>query len=101
MSMKTDKKRPEVYSCAQVSTLPLSESVIPKRPKYDPFMAQTWSSHGPSNGFVLNLNQCAKGCSMLNFTILDQSHSALFLEMAKIWRKHGLNMVLQIGFPLT
>ena len=28
-----DKTRPEVYSCARVSTLPLSESVIPEMAK--------------------------------------------------------------------
>ena len=30
-------------------------------------MAKTWSTHGPSNWFFLNLNQCAQGCSMPNF----------------------------------
>ena len=44
-------------------------------PKYDNFIAKTWSSHGPSNGIFLNLNQCAKGCSMLNFTLLAKSCS--------------------------
>ena len=29
-----------------------------KSPKYGPFMAKTWSSHGPSNWFFLNHNQC-------------------------------------------
>ena len=68
--MYHNKTRPEVYSCAQVSTLPLSESVIIEMAKNDPFMAQTWSSHGPSNWFFMTHNQCAQGCSIPNFTIL-------------------------------
>ena len=48
-------------------------------------MAKTWSSHGPSNWFFLNNNQCSQGWSMPNFTILGVSQSPLFLEMAKIW----------------
>ena len=35
-----------------------------KGPKYGPFMAKTWSSHGPSNLIFLNLNHFAEGCSM-------------------------------------
>ena len=65
------------------------------------FYGKTWSLHGPSNWFYLNLNQCAKGCTMQNFMILDVSHSPLFLEMGKIWPfwpEHGPHMVLQIGF---
>ena len=65
-----------------------------KWPKYGPFMAKPWSSHGPSNWFFLNHNQCAQGCSMPNFTFLGVSHSPLFLEMAKIWPFYGQNMVL-------
>ena len=56
-----------------------------KLPKYGPFMAKTWSSHGLSNWFFLNHNQCAQGGSMPNFTIQGVSHSPLFLEMAKKW----------------
>ena len=43
-----------------------------------PFMAKTWSSPGPWNWFFLNLNQCAQGCSMPNFTLLGVSCSPLF-----------------------
>ena len=57
------------------------------------FIAKTWSSNGPSNGFFLNLNQCAKGCSMQNFTFLGVSHSLLFPEIEKIWSFYGQNMV--------
>merc|ERR1711954_27216 len=60
-----------------------------KWPKYGPFMAKTWSSHGPSNWFFLNHNLCARGWSIQNFTIMGVSHSTLFLEMAKIWSSHG------------
>ena len=48
-----------------------------------PFMAKTWSSHCPSNWFLLNHNQCSQGWSIPNFTILGVSHSPLLLEMAK------------------
>ena len=68
--------------------------------KYGPFMAKTWSSHGPSNWFFLNHNQCAPGCSMPNFTILGVSNSPLFLEMAKTCPFYGQNKVLQICSPL-
>merc|ERR1711954_204191 len=64
------------------------------------FMAQTWSSHGPSNWFFLIHSQCAPGCSMPNFTILSVSNSPLFLEMAKIWSFYGQNMVLTGSFKL-
>ena len=46
-------------------------------------MAKTWSSHGPSNCFFLNHNQCSQGWSTPNFIILGVSHSPLFLKMAK------------------
>ena len=52
-------------------------------PKYDPFIAKTCSSNGPSNGFYLNFNQCSKGFSMPNFTLLAKSCSPLCLQMAK------------------
>ena len=44
--------------------------LILKCPKHCPFMAKTWSSHGPSNWFFLNLNLSAHGFSMPNFTLL-------------------------------
>ena len=46
--------------------------------KYVPFMAKTWSSHGPSNWFFLNLNQCAKGNSMPNFRVLASILTDIF-----------------------
>ena len=59
-------------------------------------MAPLWQKLGPSNWFLLNHNQCAKGGSMPYFTILDVSYSPLFLEMAnngpfmaKTWSSHG------------
>ena len=62
-----------------------------------PFMAKTWSSHGPLNGFFLNHNLCAQGCSMPNFTILGVSHSPLFSKnnqnMALLWPKNGPHLV--------
>ena len=72
-----------------------------KWPKYGPFMAKTWSSHGPLNQLFLNHNQCAQGCSMPNFTILDVSHSPLFLEMVEIWPFYGQKMVLTWSFKLV
>ena len=72
-----------------------------KWPKYGPFVAKTWSSHGPSNCFFLNHNQCAQGCSMPNFTNLGVSHCPLFLEMAKIWPFYGQNMVLTWSVKLV
>merc|ERR1712114_4390 len=75
--------------------------LFPKNGKYGSFMAKTWSSHGPSNWFFLNHNQCAPGCSMPNFTILVVSNSPLFLEMAQIWPFYGQNMVLTWSFKLV
>ena len=49
-----------------------------------PFMAKTWSSHGPSNLFFLNQHYYAQGFPKSNFTILGVSLSTLVLEMAKI-----------------
>merc|ERR1712082_167582 len=72
-----------------------------KWPKYGPFMAKTWPSHGPSNWIFLNHNQCAPGCSMPNLTILGVSNSPLFLEMAQIWPFYGQNMVLTLSFKLV
>ena len=72
-----------------------------KWPKYDPFMAKTWSSYGPSNWFFPNHNQCAQGGSMPNFTILCVSQSPLFLEMAKLCPFYGPNMVLKWSFKLV
>merc|ERR1712081_42090 len=75
-----------------VSHSPLSLELA----KIWPFMAKTWSSHGPSNWLFLNHNHCTQGSSMPNFTILGVSHSPLFLEMAKYgpfmaktWSSHG------------
>ena len=48
-------------------------------------MALFWPKHGPSNWFFLNLNHCAQGCSMPNYTLLDISYNPLSLELAKIW----------------
>ena len=62
-------------------------------------MAKTWSSPGPSN--FLNHNQFAPGFSMLNFTVPGVSHSALFLEMAKIWPFYVQNVVLTWSFKLV
>ena len=56
--------------------------------------------YGPSNGFFLNLNQCAKGCSMPNFTFLAKSCSPIprnAHNVALLWPKHGPHMVLQMG----
>merc|ERR1711954_403724 len=67
-----------------------------KWPKYDPFMAKIWSSHGPSNWFFLTHNQCAQGCSIPNFTILSIPNGPLFPKwpkygpfMAKTWSSPG------------
>ena len=49
------------------------------------FMAKTWSSHGPSNWFFLNLNHYAQGYSIPNFLLLGASFSPL----SKKWPKHG------------
>ena len=98
---KSKTTRPEVYSCAQVSTLRLSESVIQEMAKILPFYGQIWSSNGPSYWFFLNHNQCAQGHSMTNFTILGLSHSPLFLAMAKIWPFYGQNMILTWSFKLV
>ena len=80
--------------------LPLSESVISEMAKIWPYYGQTWSSHCPSNGFILNLNQCAKGWSMPNFTLMDKSCSPFCMKLQKmwlLWPKHGSLMVLQIS----
>ena len=42
------------------------------------FLAKSWFSHGPSNCFFLNVNHCAQGCSISNFTLLSLSCSPLF-----------------------
>ena len=86
-------------------------------PKYDHLIAKTWSPHGPSNGFFLIFNQCAKGFSMLNFTLLSVSCSRPFPEMAKIWpfmskswSSHGpsnlfsgilINMPRDVPYPIS
>ena len=60
---------------------------------YGPFMTKTWSSHDPSNWFLLNFNQCVKGYSMLNFTLQGVSFSP-FQKTAKIWPFYGQNIFL-------
>ena len=72
-----------------------------KWPKYGPFMAKTWSSHGPSYCFFLNYNQSAQGCSVPNFTILGVSYGPLSLKMAKIWPFYCQCMVLLWSFKLV
>ena len=59
-------------------------------------MALLWPKHGPSNWFFLNLNHCAQGCSMPNFTLLGLSCCPLSWKwlkheplMAKTWSTHG------------
>ena len=79
-----------------LSCSPLSK----KWPKHGPIMAKIWSTHGPSNWFFLNLNQCS-GIVHAKFTILGVSHSPLFLKMAKIWLFYGQNMVLTWSFKLV
>ena len=77
-----------------------SVAPFPRDGKIWPFIAKTWSSQGPSNGFFLNLNQCPKGCSMPNFTLLAKSCSPLprnDQNMALLMPKHGPQMVLQVG----
>merc|ERR1711954_487160 len=49
-----------------------------KGPKYGPFMAKKWSSNGSSNWLFLNLNQCAQGCSMPNFSVLQSILTDIF-----------------------
>ena len=58
--------------------------------------ALLFPKHGPSNWFSLNLNHCAKGSSMPNFTLLILSCSPLSLKwpkngpfMAKTWSSIG------------
>ena len=63
-------------------------------PKYDHFIAKRWSL----KGFFLNISQCAKGCSMPNFTLLAKSCSPLSKNghnVALSWPKHGRYIVLQ------
>ena len=65
-----------------------------------PSMAKTWCPNGSWNWFFLNLNQCAQGCSMQNFTQLDVSSSPLsqkWMNMALLWPQHGPHIFLQIG----
>ena len=69
-------------------------------PRNGPEYGPLWLKHGPSNWFFLNLNQCAKGCSMPNFTLLGVSCSPLSRygqNMALFWPKNGPHMVLKIG----
>ena len=57
-----------------------------KWPKYGPFMAKTWYSHGFSNWFFLMLNQCAQGCSMQNFTVLASILTDIFSFVTQLLR---------------
>ena len=60
--------------------------------KYGPFLPKTWSQHGSSNDIFLNLNCCAQGCSMPNFTLPDVFSNPLprnDQNMALLWPKHG------------
>ena len=86
---------PKPFDCLLL-VLQLGPSWKGKWPKYSPFMAKTWTSHGPSHCFFLNHNQYAQGCSMPNFTILGVSHSHFSYKwpkcgpfMAKTWSLHG------------
>ena len=68
--------------------------------KIGPLYCQNMIWHGHSNGFVLNLNQCAKGCSMPNFTLLGVSCSPISYKWPKygpLWPNNGPLMVLKIG----
>ena len=106
------RTRPEVYSCARVSTLPLSESVIPEMAKiwpfYGPNMLLTWSLKLFFSWIIVNVPRdapCQKykmsKCSMPNFTILGVSHRPLFLEVAKIWPFYGQKLFLAWSFKLV
>ena len=70
-----------------------------KQPKYGPFIAKTLSSHGPSNWFFLNLNvprdvQCQiSPCWVYHVAPVPRNGQ----NMALLWQKHGLHMVLKFG----
>ena len=67
-------------------------------------MAQTLSSHGPSNWFFLNLIQCAKECSEPNFMLLAVFCSPFprnGQNVVLLWPKHGPHIILKIGFLLS
>ena len=63
-----------------------------------PFIAKTWSSHGPQNWILVNLIQSAQACSMPNFTIIvytvAPSHGK-GQNIALLWTKHGPHMILK------
>ena len=73
---------------------------FPRNVKIWPFMAKTWFSYCPSNLFFLSFNQCAQGCSMPNFTLLDVSCSPLSQKWPK-YDLHGQNMVLILPFKFV
>ena len=50
-------------------------------------MTKTWSTHGPSSWFFLNLNQCAQGCSMPNFGVLASILTDIFNFLLEKERK--------------
>ena len=61
-----------------------------------PRNGQIWPKHVPSNWVFLNLNHCAQGCSMPNFTLLGLSCTPLSSKlpkhgpfMAKTWSSYG------------
>merc|ERR1712081_49169 len=90
------------FSMPNFTILGLSHSpIILEMAKISPFMAKTWSSHGPSNWFFLNHHQCAQGCSMPHFTILGVSHCPLLLEMVEILPFYDHKMVLTWSFKLV
>ena len=55
-----------IYHTAGWTLQPLSLKKI----SYIPFMAQTWTSHWPSNWFYLDLNDWFQGSFMPNFRFL-------------------------------
>ena len=69
--------------------------------KAGPFYGQTWSSHGPSNWYFLNHNQCAQGCFMPNSTILVYPivpFSWKWPKYGPFMAKIGPHLILQIGY---
>ena len=60
-------------------------------------MAKTLPSHDLSNKFFLNLNKCAHGWSVPNFTILCVSFPRNDQNMALLWPNYGPQMVNKFG----
>ena len=63
-------------------------------------MALLWPKHGPSNWYFLNLNHCAQGCSIPNFTLLGLSCSP-FPRNGQKMALYGWNMVLTWSLKLV